>query len=239
MTSNYSNIGGGGVLVYNNGSLLGKGIILNFSGAGVNLAQDSTNISQYNITISDISGSSYSNSNLGSGQGVAAAQNGNNFTFRSILGTGSVAIQSGSTDITISGTIYSLANIGAGEGIYVTGSGPVYQVRSLVGLGGTSIVSGSNTISISSSVGATYTDHQDIITTEAVSGSDTPLASTLAAAPVSTGSVSLYFNGAFVSQGAGRNYTVSGQTITWLGSTGIAPRMEITDELVALYRSSP
>ncbi len=69
-----------------------------------------------NITVTDnnsgtiILSSSQQNpvvlANTGSGQGVYQQQIGNNYYFRSLLGTGSVAIVSGTNDITVSGTVY-------------------------------------------------------------------------------------------------------------------------------------
>jgi hypothetical protein len=42
---------------------------------------------------------------------------------------------------------------------------------------------------------------------------------------------------AFMMQGAGLDYTISGTTITWLANTGTAPDMVNTDLLVAVYDS--
>lgn len=75
-------------------SISGSGIINVMSGAGGT------------IVISASSTTSDTASNTGSGEGVFRGKEGNNFVFRSILGSGSVTILSGSNDITVSGTTF-------------------------------------------------------------------------------------------------------------------------------------
>jgi len=88
------------------------------------------------------------------------------------------------------------------------------------------------------STGATVnTPQQERVTTEAVTGSDTALADTLAQTPISNSAVVLFFNGVQQIQGAGEDYTISGSTITWLASTGTAVDMTTGDDLVAVYQS--
>ena len=55
--------------------------------------------------------------------------------------------------------------------------------------------------------------------------------------PVSNASVRLYLNGLFQSQGAGFDYTVSGQAITWLAGTGTAVNMIPADVVRVVYES--
>jgi len=76
---------------------------------------------------------------------------------------------------------------------------------------------------------------QENITTEEITGSDTALSMTLGSTPTVAGSVQLWLNGVFQVQGAGKDYTVSGTTITWLASSGTAVDMDTSDVLVARY----
>lgn len=81
------------------------------------------------------------------------------------------------------------------------------------------------------------TPNQEAVTTQNITGTDTALTDTLNNSPVSAASVALYLNGLLQRQGAGQDYTISGQTITWLASTGTAVDMDTSDELVAVYLS--
>jgi len=78
---------------------------------------------------------------------------------------------------------------------------------------------------------------QENVTTQNITNTDTALTDTLNNAPVGATSVVLHLNGVMQSQGAGKDYTVASQTITWLASTGTAVDMVSTDELVATYQS--
>ena len=49
----------------------------------------------------------------------------------------------------------------------------------------------------------------------------------------------LRLNGVTQTQGAGADYSVSGQTITWLASTGTAVDMDTDDDIVVTYASAP
>lgn len=80
------------------------------------------------------------------------------------------------------------------------------------------------------------TDRQEEVTTQAVTA-DVALTDTLNFLPVSNASVALFLNGVQQVQGAGEDYTVSGQTITWLAGTGSAVDLEVADCLIAYYRS--
>ena len=80
---------------------------------------------------------------------------------------------------------------------------------------------------------------QETLASEAISGTDTALSATLSSAPVSDASVVLRLNGVTQTQGAGADYSVSGQTITWLAGTGTAVDMDTSDELVVTYASAP
>lgn len=79
--------------------------------------------------------------------------------------------------------------------------------------------------------------NQEGVTTQNITGSDTALTDTLDNTPVSNASVALYLNGVHQEQGATKDYTISGSTITWLASSGTAVDMETTDTLVAKYLS--
>ena len=78
---------------------------------------------------------------------------------------------------------------------------------------------------------------QESVTTQNITNTDTALTDTLNNAPVGATSVVLHLNGVMQSQGAGKDYTLAGQTITWLASTGTAVDMVSTDELIATYQS--
>lgn len=76
---------------------------------------------------------------------------------------------------------------------------------------------------------------QEVVATEAITGTDTALADTLDSTPVSSACVALFFNGVLCKQGATFDYSISGSTITWLASSGTAPDMTTGDSLIALY----
>jgi hypothetical protein len=81
------------------------------------------------------------------------------------------------------------------------------------------------------------TENQEEITTENITGTDTALADTLSATPVSNAGVKAYLNGVLQVQGAGEDYTIAGQTITWLAATGTAVDMDTADTLIVTYDS--
>lgn len=81
------------------------------------------------------------------------------------------------------------------------------------------------------------TPRQESVTTQNVTGTDTALTDLLDNAPVSNASVTLFLNGVFQRQGAGADYSISGQTITWLAASGTAVDMTTGDVLVAVYSS--
>jgi len=81
------------------------------------------------------------------------------------------------------------------------------------------------------------TPNQESVTTQVITGTDTAITDTLNATPSSNAEVKLFLNQVFQEQGAGRDYTISGTTITWLASTGTAVDMDTSDRLVAVYRS--
>ena len=78
---------------------------------------------------------------------------------------------------------------------------------------------------------------QENVTTQNITNTDTALTDLLNNAPVGASSVVLHLNGVMQSQGSGKDYTLAGQTITWLANTGTAVDMVSTDELVATYQS--
>lgn len=81
------------------------------------------------------------------------------------------------------------------------------------------------------------TDNQESVTTQNITGTDTAITDTLNAVPISDASVKLYLNGILQRQGAGNDYSIASQTLTWLASTGTAVDMDTTDILDAVYLS--
>lgn len=81
------------------------------------------------------------------------------------------------------------------------------------------------------------TPNQESVTTQTITGSDTAMSDTLNNTPVSNASVNLWLNGVHQEQGATKDYTISGSTITWLASTGTAVDQATTDVLIASYLS--
>jgi hypothetical protein len=81
------------------------------------------------------------------------------------------------------------------------------------------------------------TPRQEVVTTQAITGTDTEVTDTLDNTPISNASVRLFLNGILQRQGAGNDYTLSGVTITWLASSGTAVDMEADDQLDAVYLS--
>ena len=81
------------------------------------------------------------------------------------------------------------------------------------------------------------TPRQEVVASEAVSGLDAALADQLNLSPSAAAAVALHLNGVLLRQGAGADYTISGQTITWLAASGTAPDLELADELIAVYES--
>ena len=80
------------------------------------------------------------------------------------------------------------------------------------------------------------TPHQEVMAVQVVTGTDTALTANLSFVPVPA-SLELFLNGVFQTQGAGKDYTIAGSTITWLASTGTAVDLDLSDELVASYVS--
>lgn len=78
---------------------------------------------------------------------------------------------------------------------------------------------------------------QEPITAENITNADTPLADTLNATPKDNAWLRLYLNGVFQRQGAGKDYSISGTTITWLALTGTAINMKASDTVDAVYVS--
>jgi hypothetical protein len=87
---------------------------------------------------------------------------------------------------------------------------------------------------IEASADANKTSVEESLTTEAITGTDTAMSDGLDQSPVA-GSLRLYLNGVFQEQGAGKDYTLSGQVVTWLASSGSACDQEVSDSLVACY----
>jgi hypothetical protein len=79
------------------------------------------------------------------------------------------------------------------------------------------------------------TEAQEAVTSQNITGTDTALTDTLDNTPVSNAAVRLFLNGVLQKQGATFDYTIAGDTITWLASSGSAVDMDTNDELVAVY----
>jgi hypothetical protein len=73
----------------------------------------------------------------------------------------------------------------------------------------------------------------EVVTTEVIAGTDTVMTDTLDNVP--SGPILLVFNGVVQLAGAGEDYTISGQTITWLANTGTAANMTAADDVRAYY----
>lgn len=78
--------------------------------------------------------------------------------------------------------------------------------------------------------------HQESITTQNVN-TDVALTDTLDAVPKDVAWLLLFLNGVQQVQGAVQDYSISGQTITWLAGTGTAVNMKTSDRLIAYYVS--
>lgn len=76
---------------------------------------------------------------------------------------------------------------------------------------------------------------QESIATEAITSSDTAITDTLDNTPRTGSTVKLYLNGVQQEEGATKDFTVSGTTITWLASSGTAVDLETSDVLIATY----
>lgn len=85
--------------------------------------------------------------------------------------------------------------------------------------------------------GVSFTSRQETVTAENTGAADVVLADTLDFAPLTPESVLLTLNGVAQVQGAGADYTIAGQTITWLAGTGTAVAMLASDTLRAYYQS--
>lgn len=82
------------------------------------------------------------------------------------------------------------------------------------------------------------TPRQEAVTTQTINNADTALTDTLNFDPFDDASLVLYLNGVMLRQGAGNDYSISGQTITWLALSGTAPNLSaVNDILDAVYWS--
>ena len=81
------------------------------------------------------------------------------------------------------------------------------------------------------------TFNQESVTTQLIAAADVALTDTLNNTPISNVVVNLYLNGVHQEQGVGKDYTISGVTITWLASSGTAVNMQTNDVLIATYLS--
>ena len=84
---------------------------------------------------------------------------------------------------------------------------------------------------------ANDTPNQEILAAQVITGTDTALTDTLNNTPVSNASVVVYMNGVKQQQGAGLDYTIAGNTITWLASSGTACDLDLLDTVSVTYLS--
>jgi hypothetical protein len=81
------------------------------------------------------------------------------------------------------------------------------------------------------------TENVEQLTAIAIVG-DAPIPDTLDNVPLDVTKVTLYLNGLKQLYGAGNDFTVSGQTVTWLVTTGTAVPMAVTDIVQVDYLSA-
>lgn len=79
------------------------------------------------------------------------------------------------------------------------------------------------------------TFRQETIAAEVTGAVDVVLSDTLNFPPTSADSVLLSLNGVTQEQGPGADYTLAGQTITWLAGSGTAVPLLASDTLIAYY----
>lgn len=91
---------------------------------------------------------------------------------------------------------------------------------------------------------AAGTPNMEDVDAQAVTGTDTALTNTLVNTPTDNDTLLLFLNGQLCppdsAPGGAANegfYSISGQTITWLAATGLAPDLTTDDQLIAYYRS--
>lgn len=109
------------------------------------------------------------------------------------------------------------------------------QAGTPVGLGAANAEGDSTNFARANHVHVRDTETQEAVATQVITGTDTAMTDTLDHTPTSAAAVKLYYYGVLMAQGAGKDYTVSGSTITWLAATGTAPDMTAGEPLVAVY----
>lgn len=92
--------------------------------------------------------------------------------------------------------------------------------------------------SISAGAQVNEVHRQEALVSQVITGTDTPISDTLDATPISNSSVKLFLNGVLQEQGATKEYTISGTTITWLALTGTAVDLDTSDSLLVEYSSA-
>jgi hypothetical protein len=140
---------------------------------------------------------------------------------------------------TTTGTISTInagdtAAEGSGAGLSRKDHQHAVACAAAVGITGTNAEGDSSSLARANHTHA-LTEVQESIDTELITGSDTAMTDTLTTAPRAGSVVKVFLNGVQQEYGAGKDFTVSSQTITWLASTGTAVDMATTDVLVAVY----
>jgi len=134
-------------------SILGAGLITVISG---------TNEITISASLTGAAGEVNTASNTGSGEGVFLSKSGVNLIFRSISGSGGIAVISGSNGTIIlssSNAVASVAgiNLGSGEPVFSHTQDGTFYFRTLQATGSISLISGANSITISGSPGEVAT----------------------------------------------------------------------------------
>lgn len=133
-----------------NGNLLFRTLI---GEGGTNISSGSNGAIVVSSALGGGSGEVNTAANIGSGEGLFSGKDGITINLRSLVGSGSTSILSGSDVVAISSSYATGENVGSGEGVFSGSSLGNLDFKSLSGSGGVSVfLEGANTIVISSSV---------------------------------------------------------------------------------------
>jgi len=201
------------------------------AGAGLSKTTNTINVGDINRGVQANANDLQVDASEIAGNGLAqTAGGGNEHLLRILPDTtatdDSAAVVVASTGLSINGDVVSVDQV------------PSNYTRSISGTGVDIKDLASHLLGIDNALAsAGGTPNQELVTTQNITGTDTALTDTLNNVPVSATSLKLFLNGILLLQGAGNDYSVSGQTITWLANTGTAPDLDTSDELIAVYES--